>query len=154
VELLDAEGVQRAVYDYGERMRVRIHYEVRKPVRHPNFYFGIRRDDNVVCCSFSAARDGVTAPSLDHSGVIELLTQPLRLVSDLYSTYALVWDQEFKNLYCGQIGPNFHVRDDVLNQHFGVFHVPAEWRWGVNGNEKIGSGEWGMGNGGSKKFLT
>jgi lipopolysaccharide transport system ATP-binding protein len=56
-------------------------------------------------------------------------------VSDLYSTYAGVWDREFKNLYCGQIGPNFHVRDEVLNQHFGVFHVPGEWRWGVNGNK-------------------
>jgi lipopolysaccharide transport system ATP-binding protein len=136
VELLDAEGVPRTVYDYGERMRARIHYEVRRPVRYPNFYLGIRRPDNVVCCSYSAARDGVTAPFLDRSGVIELLTQPLRLVSDLYSAYAAVWDQEFRNLYCGQIGPNFHVRDDVLNQQFGVFHVPAEWRWGVNGDGK------------------
>jgi homopolymeric O-antigen transport system ATP-binding protein len=148
VELLDADGSPRTVYDYGERMRVRIHYESRKPVRHPNFYLGIRRPDNVMCCSFSAARDGATAPLLDRSGVIELLTPPLRLVSDLYSTYAGVWDREFKNLYCGQIGPNFHVRDEVLNQHFGVFHVPGEWRWGVNGHKKtgVGSGEWGVGN--------
>jgi lipopolysaccharide transport system ATP-binding protein len=135
MELLDTEGVPRTVYEYGERMLARIYYEARQPVNYPNFYLGIRRPDNVVCCSFSAARDGVTAPILDRSGVIELLTQPLRLVSDLYSTYAAVWDREFKNLYCGQIGPNFHVRDEVLNEHFGVFHVPAEWRWGVNGNK-------------------
>jgi lipopolysaccharide transport system ATP-binding protein len=119
-------------------MRVRIHYEARRPVRYPNFYLGIRRADNLACCSFSAARDGVTIPFLDRGGVIELLTPPLRLVSDLYSTFAVVWDHEFKNLYCGQIGPNFHVRDEVLNQHFGVFHVPGEWRWGVNGHENVG----------------
>jgi lipopolysaccharide transport system ATP-binding protein len=157
VELQDADGSPRTVYDYGERMRVRIHYESRKPVRHPNFYLGIRRPDNVVCCSFSAARDGVTVPTLDRSGVIELLTPPLRLVSDLYSTYAGVWDGEFKNLYCGQIGPNFHVRDEVLNQHFGVFHVPGEWRWGVNGHKNIGSGERGVGSGecgSGNNFLT
>jgi lipopolysaccharide transport system ATP-binding protein len=135
LELLDMEGVPRTVYEYGERMRARIHYEARKPVNYPNFYLGIRRPDNVICCSFSAARDGVTAPIIDQSGVIELLTPPLRLVSDLYSTYAVVWDHEFNNLYCGQIGPNFHVRDEVLNEHFGVFHVPAEWRWGVNGDK-------------------
>jgi lipopolysaccharide transport system ATP-binding protein len=138
VELLDAEGSPRTVYDYGEQMRVRIHYETRRPVRYPNFYLGIRRADNVACCSFSAARDGVTIPFLDQDGVIELLTPPLRLVSDLYSTYAVVWDHEFKTLHCGQIGPNFHVRDEVLNQHFGVFHVPGEWRWGVNGDENVG----------------
>lgn len=132
VEFLDIEGEQRSIYEYGERMRVRIHYEVRKPIQYPNFYLGIRRSDNVTCWSFSAARDGVTTPLLDQSGMIELLTPPLRLVSDQYGSYAVVWDHEFKNLYCEQIGPNIHVRDEVLNHHFGVFHVPAEWRWGAN----------------------
>jgi lipopolysaccharide transport system ATP-binding protein len=133
VEYLDAEGNPRTVYDYGERMRVRIHYEVRRPIKYPNFYFAIRRSDNVACCSFSAARDGVTVPMLDKSGVIELRTPPLRLVSDQYGSWAIVWDREFKNLYCGQIGPNFHVRDEVLNSNFGVFHEPAEWNWRANG---------------------
>jgi homopolymeric O-antigen transport system ATP-binding protein len=132
VEYLDAEGNPRTVYDYGERMRVRIHYEVRRPVKYPNFYFAIRRSDNIACCSFSAARDGVTVPMLDKSGVIELQTPPLRLVSDQYGSWAIVWDREFKNLYCGQIGPNFHVRDEVLNSNFGVFHEPAEWNWRAN----------------------
>ena len=136
VELLDLEGEARPVYDYGERMLVRIHYEVRRPVKYPNFYVAIRRSDNVACCSFSAARDGVTVPLLDRSGVIELLTPPLRLVSDHYGTHTIVWDQEFKNLYCGQIGPTFDVRDEVLNPEFGVFHVPAEWRWSANGSGK------------------
>ncbi len=133
VELLDINGEPRAIYDYGERMRVRMRYEVRRPVQYPNFYFGVRRSDNVACWSFSAARDGVTTPLLDRSGVIELLTPPIRLVADQYSAYAVVWDHEFKSLYCGQLGPSFHVRDEVLNDHFGVFHVPADWRWDVNG---------------------
>jgi lipopolysaccharide transport system ATP-binding protein len=132
VEFLDVKGEPQAIYDYGEQMCVRIHYEVRRPVEYPNFYLGIRRSDNVTCCSFSAARDGVTVPLLDRSGTIELLTPPLRLVSDQYGSYAFVWDQEFKNLYSGQIGPNFHVRDDLLNSEFGVFHEPAEWRWSPN----------------------
>ena len=129
VEFLDAAGEQRTVYDYGERMRVRMHYEVRRPIKNPNFYFAIRRSDNIACCSFSAARDGVSVPLLEESGTIELLTPPIRLVSDLYGSWAIVWDREFKNLYCGQIGPNFHVRDEVLNSNFGVFHEPAEWHW-------------------------
>ena len=137
VEYLDSDGGPRTVYDYGERMRVRIHYEVRRPVKYPNFYFAIRRSDNVACCSFSAARDGVTVPLLDKSGVIELHTPPLHLVSDQYGSWAIVWDREFKNLYCGQIGPNFHVRDEVLNSNFGVFHEPAEWRWGANSHGNV-----------------
>jgi lipopolysaccharide transport system ATP-binding protein len=136
VEYLDIDGNPRTVYDYGERMRVRIHYEVRTPIKYPNFYFAIRRSDNIACCSFSAARDGVTVPLLEKSGVIELQTPPIRLVSDQYGSWTIVWDRDFKNLYCGQIGPNFHVRDEVLNSNFGVFHEPAEWNWRVNGASK------------------
>src|SRR5262245_48726823 len=42
VEFLDGEGRPRTVYDYGERMRVRINYEVRSPVKYSNFCFDIR----------------------------------------------------------------------------------------------------------------
>jgi hypothetical protein len=55
-------------------------------------------------------------------------------VSDLYGVYAAVWDQEFKTLYSGQTGPNFQIRDEILNSDFGVFHEPAEWRWSANGD--------------------
>jgi len=134
VEFLDAEGQPRSIYDYGERMRVRIHFELRRPIKFPNFYLSFRRSDNVWCCSFSAARDGLTVPLLEENGTIELLTPPIRLVSDQYGTYVAVWDQEFKNLYSAQNGPNFQIRDQVLNSNFGVFHEPAEWYWRDNGH--------------------
>jgi len=134
LEFFDAEGQPRSVYDYGEQMRVRIHYDLRRPIKLPNFYLSFQRSDSVWCCSFSAARDGATAPLLKDSGFIELLTPPLRLVSDAYGSYAAVWDQEFKNLYSAQTGPNFHVRDEILNPDFGVFHEPAEWRWSATGD--------------------
>jgi lipopolysaccharide transport system ATP-binding protein len=110
---------------------------LRKPIKFPNFYLSFQRSDSVWCCSFSAARDGVTASLLRESGFIELLTPPLRLVADLYGAYAAVWDQEFKNLYSAQTGPTFHVRDETLNSNFGVFHEPAEWLWatGVDGKQ-------------------
>jgi homopolymeric O-antigen transport system ATP-binding protein len=134
VEFLDAEGQERSVYDYGQRMRVRISYELRKPIKFPNFYLSFRRSDNVWCCSYSAARDGVTTPLLEESGVIELLTPPIRLTPDFYGAYLAVWDQEFKNLYSAQTGPNFRVRGDTLDSNFGVFHEPAEWRWEAKGD--------------------
>jgi lipopolysaccharide transport system ATP-binding protein len=136
LEFLDAEGQPRSIYDHGERMRVRIHYELRRPIKFPNFYLSFQRSDSVWCCSFSAARDGVTTPLLRESGFIELMTPPLRLVSDLYGAYAAVWDREFKTLYSAQTGPNFHIRDETLTSDFGVFHEPAEWRWSANGVEK------------------
>ena len=68
MEFIDAEGRPRTVYDYGEQMRVRIHYELRRPIEFPNFYLSFQRSDNVWCCSFSAARDGATAPYSKRAG--------------------------------------------------------------------------------------
>jgi lipopolysaccharide transport system ATP-binding protein len=129
VETLDEAGEPRTIFNRGERMRVRIHHDVRRPLKFPNFCFGVRRSDNILCCVYSAARDGFTLPLLEDSGIIELLTPPLSLISELYGTHVVVWDSEFKNLYCGQLGPSFHVRDEVLNPEFGVFHEAAEWQW-------------------------
>ncbi|MBI3881581.1 MAG: ABC transporter ATP-binding protein [Verrucomicrobia bacterium] len=133
VETLDEKGEPRTIFNHGERMRFRIEYELRRPVKFPNFCIGVRRADNVSVCSFSAARDGLTTPLLERSGTVEMLTAPLRLVAELYSTHVIVWDRDFKTLHCGQMGPVFHVRDEVLNSEFGVFNEPAEWQWQFHG---------------------
>jgi homopolymeric O-antigen transport system ATP-binding protein len=60
-------------------------------------------------------------------GVVELLTPPIKLVSDLYSINIMVWDSDFQQLHCAQEGKNFHVTHPVLSTEFGVFHEAGEW---------------------------
>jgi lipopolysaccharide transport system ATP-binding protein len=74
--------------------------------------------------------DDFPVPSLSGKGVIELLTPPIRLVSELYTIHVMVWDTQFQRLYNAQIGTTFHVQHQVLSPHFGVFHESAEWSWG------------------------
>ena len=45
------------------------------------------------------------------------------------AVYVMVWDTKFEKLYSAQTGMTFHVRHQVLNTHFGVFHESAEWFW-------------------------
>ena len=129
IELLDEHGQPRSIFDYGERMRVRLEYETSQEVIHPNFNISIFRSDNVPCCNYNMAMDEFTVPSLSGKGVVEVLTPPLKLVSELYSIQVLVWDVKFEHLYAAQTGITFHVQHDHLNTHFGVFHEPAEWFW-------------------------
>jgi lipopolysaccharide transport system ATP-binding protein len=129
VELFDQHGEQRSLFDYGERMRIRIQFNARERVSNPNFNIGFLRSDNVGCCNYNTAMDGFPTPCVSGSGVIELLTPPLKLVSDLYTIHVLVWDSTFERLYCAQTAQNFHVRHPMLNSEFGVFHEPAEWIW-------------------------
>lgn len=127
VETFDENGQRRSLFNFGERMRVRLKYTVRQTVNNPNFIISFIRSDEVACCNFNTIMDGFTLPVLCSDGVIELLTPPLKLVSDSYQICILIRDDKFENLYSAQIGNTFHVQHDLLNTHFGVFHEDGEW---------------------------
>jgi lipopolysaccharide transport system ATP-binding protein len=129
VEVLDEQGEPCTSFDYGRRMRLRMHYEMREPVESPNFNVAIIRSDNVACCNYNTAMDQFPTAFARPRGVIELTTPPLKLVSELYSIQVLVWDPKFQRLYCAQVAKNFHVRDAMLSTQFGVFHESANWQW-------------------------
>jgi len=127
MQLLDESGHRRSVFDYGERMRVRIRFNAVEKIVSPNFNVSFIRSDNVACCNYNTAMDGVTISCVFGEGSIELLTPPLKLTAELYTAHVMVWDGKFERLYSAQVGDTFHVRHDVLNTHFGVFHESAEW---------------------------
>jgi lipopolysaccharide transport system ATP-binding protein len=129
VEVLDGQDRPCASFEYGQRMRLRMYYEVRQRVESPNFSVAIIRSDNVGCCNYNTAMDRFPTDSAGDRGVIELTTPPLKLVSELYSIQVLVWDAKFQHLYCAQVAKTFHVRDALLSTQFGVFHEAGEWRW-------------------------
>jgi lipopolysaccharide transport system ATP-binding protein len=127
VQMLDEQGQPRTVFAFGERMRVRLSYEAKEPVANPNFCIGIRRSDDVHCCSHSAVVDGLRIPSVVGRGVVEVLTPPIRLAAELYTLNIGIWDAEFQRLYSAQVGGNFHVQHGLFSTHFGVFYEPAQW---------------------------
>jgi lipopolysaccharide transport system ATP-binding protein len=127
MEVLDEQGQPRTIFNYGDRLRVRMHFESPGRIENPNFCIGLIRSDNVPCCCFSTGLDGFTTPSSPGQNVIELLTPPLKLISDLYTIHVNIWNRTFQKHYGAQICATFHVRDSVLSTHFGVFHEPGEW---------------------------
>ena len=110
---------------YGQRAIEQAELE---PVPNPNVVVSFIRSDNVACCNYSSGMDGAVVSSAAGEETLELLTPPLKLVSELYMLHLLVWDQKFQKLYCAQGGSTFHVRDELLSTSFGVFHEPAQWR--------------------------
>lgn len=129
-ELLGEDGQPRTIFEHGERMRIRLHFEAQKDLHSPNFNVSFIRSDDIACCNYNTAMDGFPTASVSGSGVIELLTPPIKLVADLYSIQVLVWDPKFQRLYSAQAGKNFHVSHPVLSTEFGVYHEAAQWCWG------------------------
>jgi lipopolysaccharide transport system ATP-binding protein len=127
VDVLDDAGQPATVFDYGQRMRIRLHYHADRRIERPNFNVSFVRSDNLPVCNFNMAMDEVDLPFVEGEGVIEVLTPPLKLIAEMYSVHTMVWDQKFQNLHCAQVGQNFHVKHESLTTDFGIFHEEAEW---------------------------
>jgi lipopolysaccharide transport system ATP-binding protein len=130
IEIADERGEARSVFDIGERMRLRLTYDVRETVQNPNFIIAFMRSDGIAACNYCTELDGASIQKLaSGKGVLELLTPPLKLVSEVYTIHILVRERGFQEVVCSQIGATFHVRHDVLDRHFGVFHDAGEFRF-------------------------
>jgi lipopolysaccharide transport system ATP-binding protein len=129
LEIVDEAGQERTIFQHGDRVRMRLHYHAKEPVALPNFNVAFVRSDGVACCTYSSKLDGFPTGQLRGDGAIELTTAPLKLISEMYSVYVMIWDPTFSKLYCAQQAGDFHVRDELLSTEFGVFHEPAQWEW-------------------------
>ena len=133
VELFGLDGRPRSMFDFGERLRLRISYKTMRPIEAPHFLCTVRRSDNVLCCNFSSWADGSPFDQIDGAGTITVLTAPLSLVSDGYTVDVLVREHQVGAVVAAQVGTKFHVRHDVFNpEAFGVFHEKAEWSRGFS----------------------
>lgn len=137
-ESIDSTGQPRTVYDLGDRMAIRIKYEVRSPLLHPNFMVSLVRSDGVVCATYSTEIDQIDIGKVTSDGMLHLELPPLKLVAEMYSIHITVREKGFQQIFCAQVGATFHMRDDLLDTHFGVFHEKAKWHH-ARGHERDAS---------------
>jgi lipopolysaccharide transport system ATP-binding protein len=127
-ELIGREGRAKTVFDHGERMRIRLAYASRRPLVEPNVMVSIVRSDGVTCCTYSTEADGLSLGTVSADGTLELDIPVTRLVAEMYSVKIVVRQRGYQDIVCAQIGTTFHVRDELLSHHFGVYHEDGTWR--------------------------
>jgi lipopolysaccharide transport system ATP-binding protein len=129
VELLGHDGQRKSIFDFGERMTVRVHYDARDPVIEPDIRVGINRSDDLHCCTFSSVADGISLSVLSGPGEIELTTPPVKLVSDSYRLTISIRERRHGRMIAAKLGESFHVRHPIFSSNaFGVYQEPANWR--------------------------
>ena len=129
LEMLDEHDREKSVFSFGERMKLRLAINSNIPISNPNFIIAFIRSDQVACCNFCSELDGVMLDRLEGDGVLELVTPPLKLVAHSYTIHILVRKPDFGDIIAMQIGGTFHVKDEIFDTHFGVFHEQGEWNW-------------------------
>ena len=127
-EMTGADGTVKTMFDFGEKVRIHLDYSIRASLPSPNIMVSLVRSDGVVACTYSTERDGVDLGTLTENGSIELDLPPLKLIAEMYSVNVTVRHKRFQDIVCMQVGTTFHVRDELLSHHFGVFNEPGIWR--------------------------
>ena len=141
-QLLDEQGKVRSVVDHGERTTLRLRYQTRRQVDEPNFIVAFIRSDGVAVCNYSTEVDGCKLGVVDGTGTLDLQLPPMKLVSEMYSISVLIREKGFQQILSGQTAGTFHVRHDLFNTHFGVFHEEASWRMVADTEEmRIANGQ-------------
>lgn len=84
------------------------------PCEGPHFLCSIKRSDQLLCCNFSSYTDNVDLPWISGDGAIELLTPPLKIVSDRYTVTIAVREKGFEQLVAGLIGTSFHLQHEIF----------------------------------------
>lgn len=127
ISLVGEDGIEKTVFNFGERMKVRVHYKTTRPIKLPDIRIGINRSDEIHCCTFNTHADNIDLPEISGEGVVEMETPPLNLVSDMYFTTIAVRERGIQ--ISSQIGSAFHMNHPLFASNaFGVFHEPAQWR--------------------------
>lgn len=127
ISLTDEAGLEKTVFNHGERMKVRIRYQTARVIQAPDIRIGVNRSDEIHCASYSTDSDNANLGDLSGEGVIEMITAPLKLVSDMYMTTISIRERGAQ--ISSQLGATFHIRHPVFQSSaYGVFHEPAQWR--------------------------
>jgi Wzt C-terminal domain len=129
-ELFDGNGVAKTMFEFGDRMVIRLKYATRTFMEDPNFIVAFVRSDGVAACNYSTEVHGIHFGRVDGPGTVELELPPLNLVAELYSITVLIRERGFQQIICGQIAATFRIRHHLFDTNFGVFHTPGRWRIG------------------------
>jgi lipopolysaccharide transport system ATP-binding protein len=126
-ELRNTNGERQDVFDFGEQPVIRWEFIADEELEEPGIIFCLIRSDGTACCNFSSEADEFSTGRIHGRITITATAPPLCLVSDAYQLKILVRRPGFQDILYEETVAQFHVRHDLYDGHFGVFHQSAEW---------------------------
>ena len=134
VELLDAEGHERLVFQTHAPLTLRMHYFAHQPVARPVFGMAIHHENGVWIYGPNTHFDHVEIARIEGEGYVDFNIPALPLLAGRYLLSAAVHDQSELHAY------DVHdrrfrliVQSDNARDRYGMFAIPHTWRWSQPG---------------------
>ena len=129
VEILDSEGQPCQVFDTGETMIVRLHYQAHQRLEQPVFGIGIHRSDGVHIAGPNTKFSEYDIQYLEGSGVMEYVIPSLPMLDGQYELSSSIYDYDCTHPYDYHSRAYvFQIQPKSVKEKWGAFHIPCEWR--------------------------
>ena len=129
VQLLNASGEERGVFQTGEQLTVRLHYTAHIRVEEPVFGLGIYHESGTWLTGPNTGFDELRIPVVDGPGQIDYCIPALALNTGRYQVSAAVVDRTQSHIF------DLHDRLYPLVVHnsgrerYGMLALPGAWSW-------------------------
>jgi lipopolysaccharide transport system ATP-binding protein len=130
VELLDAQGRERMVFQTHESLTVRMHYVAHQPIDHPVFGVMIHHEAGLWLLGPNNRFGGLEIPRVSGTGYVDYTIDDLPLLAGRYQLSVSVYDSALLHPYDSHDRLyRLVVQSDTTPERYGVFSVPARWSW-------------------------
>jgi lipopolysaccharide transport system ATP-binding protein len=130
VELLDAAGRERPVFQTRAPLTLRIHYLAHMPIHRPVFGVALHHEGGFWLSGPNTRFDEFEIPLIDGAGYIDYAIPELGLLNGRYLISVSLYDEAILRPY------DYHdrmyqlvVQSDELREHYGVLSLGGRWAW-------------------------
>lgn len=137
VELLDAAGNERPVFQTHEPVTIRMHYLAHKPVRYPVFGIALHHENDLWLTGPNTSFAGVDIPLVTGTGYVDYHIPALPLLTGRYLLSVAVYDETMLHPY------DHHdrlyrivVQSRGLRERYGIMSLAGSWDWCAQNGHK------------------
>lgn len=131
VRFLDSKGIEKSIFETGEKMRVVVDYIVNKEIFDPHFGIAIFQDSGIYCFGPNTRFDGIKIEKLKiGKGQFSIEYKSLNLLPGKYLVSTVIWEKDEKFAYDNHYA-YYHFEVVSNKKDHGVCFLEHKWRIGL-----------------------
>jgi hypothetical protein len=128
IQFIDDQGEERYVFESGDPLTVRIHYECSQPIQQPVFGLAVFRKDGWHINGPNTDFAGSPIELIEGRGYVDYQIASLPLLEGIYRLSASIYDQGLRHAYDAyEECVTFAVRNKTVREEFGSVYFDAQW---------------------------
>lgn len=130
VQILNGQLQEQRIFQTGDSLTVRMHYEAHESIQEPRFGLALFHSSGFHINGPNNVFSDYAIAEIEGQGFVDYTIDRLPLLPGTYHVSVAIHDHEGKHPY-DHIHQRltFRVRAGGVREEFGTFYIPANWNW-------------------------